>query len=70
MARNTFVFEVLPDGRIKVTNDGGFDPTVHKDADDLLAWLQSVMGAEPEVKSHRKSLNPTQHQHQHGKLKH
>ena len=70
MASNKFIMEVLPDGRIKVVNEGGFDAAVHADADKLLEYLKSLTGGDVEVKSKPQSLNPqhqhkTQHHHRH-----
>lgn len=63
MADNTFKIEVLPDGRIKATSEGGFRQAVHKDADAFLEYLHSLAGGEVETKKLPRTLaNPQQSQ--------
>jgi len=68
--RNSFDIVILPDGRIKVTNEGGFAPDIHTDADNLLELLKDLAGGECKVTKHAKTLGNPQTQTQQQNLKH
>lgn len=70
MARNCFTMEVLEDGRIKVTQEGGFDGAKHMSADEFLKYLNELAGGEAETKKRPQSLNPQAQQHGHHHHKH
>lgn len=46
-----FKIEILADGKIKVTADGAFSPSVHASADELLALIVKLSGGEIEQRS-------------------
>lgn len=61
MADNTFRVEVLPDGKIKATSEGGFRQSIHEDADKFLEYLNSLAGGAVETKKLPRTLaNPQQ----------
>lgn len=69
---NQFIIEVLEDGKIKVTSPGGFDASIHKDADDFLQYIKDLAGGPCETKKLQPTLGNAQqhHHHHHGKGHH
>lgn len=43
---NQFTVEIMPDGNVKVTAEGGFSREHHEKADKFLAKLKELMGGD------------------------
>lgn len=67
MSDNQFRIEVMPDGKIKVTSEGGFSQEKHLDADQFLAFIADLAGGAIKTKRLAPTLgNPHSHSHKHG----
>lgn len=63
--RNEFTVEFLADGRVKVTNNGGFDSAIHADADEALAEIEKLFGTPTVVKKPKSMQAQPAHKHTH-----
>ena len=56
--RNELILEILPDGTLKLSNEGGFDAALHASAEAIIKETEKIMGTKPVVKRKQGSLNP------------
>ena len=64
-APDKITFEVLKDGTVKIDTDG-ISPANHKSADDLIAFLNGLLGGESTTTKKRMGhLHSVMHEHEH-----